>query len=503
MPVRVGGGRGIRKWAGDLMTLLDYLKVLRRRWLSIVVCAVLGVLAGVGFTLVSPKAYTATTTSFVASTATGADASGNSIYAGSQFAASQAQSYVLLVSSPLVLDPVIKDLSLKMTVDELRGEVSASSPQNSVIIHVTATDRNAALAAQIATATAKELGKVIQQTVAPHINGHSLITVTLTQPALTPSAPSSPRRTLNVALGFIVGLAVGVILAVARQRLDTSITSPDDLQAMTAMKPLGVIGSIKDLHKNPLLIDSDQTKRYAEAFRRIRSSLQFVDVDHPPRAIVVTSAMPGEGKTVTSCNLAIAMAQAGARVCVVDADLRIPKVAEFFGVEGGVGLTNVLAGQHDLDDVLISWRRDLLTVLAAGTLPSDPSAVLGSDAMAETMRELRDRFDVLIIDVPPLLPVADASIVARLGDGAVLVARHRRTTREHLRHALDALRAADARLLGTVLTCVPISRALARAYGYGYSVAPSAEARKHAAEVDIVTEVPGRRSRRAEAKRAD
>lgn len=485
------------------MTLLDYLKVLRRRWLSIAVCAVLGLLAGVGITLVSPKTYTATSTSFVASTATGADATGNSIYAGSQFAAAQTQSYILLVSSPLVLDPVIKDLSLNMTADELRGEVSASSPQNSVILHVTATDRNAELAAKIATATAKELGNVIEKSVAPHINGQSLITVTLTQPALTPSAPSSPRRTLNVALGFIVGLAAGVILAVARQRLDTSITSPDDLQAMTAMKPLGVIGSIKDLQKNPL-IDSDHTKRYAEGFRRIRSSLQFVDVDHPPRAIVVTSAMPGEGKTVTSCNLAIAMAQAGARVCVVDADLRIPKVAEFFGVEGGVGLTNVLAGQHDLDDVLISWRRDLLTILAAGTLPSDPSAVLGSDAMAETMRELRDRFDVLIIDVPPLLPVADASIVARLGDGALLVARHRRTTREHLRHALDALRAADARLLGTVLTCVPISRSVARAYGYGYSVAHSAEARKKAAEVDVVTQVPGRtRAKRAEAKRAD
>lgn len=450
------------------MTLLDYLRMLRRRWLWIGACAVIGILAALVITMVSPKSYTATTTSFVTTSVTGAEATGNSIYAGSQFASAQTQSYVLLVSSPLVLDPVIKDLGLDLTLAQLRGMVTATSPQNSVIIHVTVTDANPELAAKIANATAKQLGGVIEATAAPHVDGNSLVTVTLTQPALTPAKPSSPRPTLNLALGLIAGLAAGVVLAVVRHRLDTSISSADDLQETAGVKPLGIVELIKDVDKHPL-VAADATSRHAEAFRVIRSSLQFVDVDNPPSAIAVTSAMPSEGKTLTSCNLAIAMAQAGRSVCVVDADLRMPKVAERFGIDESVGLTNVLAGQRDLDDALVAWRRGLLTVLPAGTRPSDPSAVLASTAMSNVLLELHKRFDVVILDVPPLLPVTDAAIVAHLADGALLVARHRRTTREQLRHALEALSAADARLLGTVLTCVSGRRSFAGAYAYGFT----------------------------------
>jgi capsular exopolysaccharide synthesis family protein len=187
----------------------------------------------------------------------------------------------------------------------------------------------------------------------------------------------------------------------------------------------------------------------------MRTTLQFVDVDQPPRVIVITSALASEGKTTTACNLAIALAQSSLRVCLVEADMRRPNASTLMGIDGSIGLSNVVAGQIDLADALMPWHRGLLTILPAGTTPPDPTRLLGSKNMAAVLAHLRAEFDFVIIDAPPILPVSDAAVLARSTDGAVLVARYGKTRREQLTSAIADLEAVKARLIGTALTMVP------------------------------------------------
>jgi non-specific protein-tyrosine kinase len=200
--------------------------------------------------------------------------------------------------------------------------------------------------------------------------------------------------------------------------------------------------------------------------------LQYVDVDNPPKTVVITSSVPSEGKSTTACNLAIALAQAGSRVLLIEADLRRPKVAEYLGVDGSNGLTDVLIGKTTPENAIVTWQRGLLDFLPAGTIPPNPSELLGSHQMAELLKELGKRYDIILLDAPPLLPVTDAAIMATAADGAILVARSGNTTKEQIRQAADALQQVNARLLGTVLNFAPQRKRRGYGsnydYGYGY-----------------------------------
>ena len=203
---------------------------------------------------------------------------------------------------------------------------------------------------------------------------------------------------------------------------------------------------VRTVHEDP------QAPR-AEAFRQLRTNLQFIDVDRPHRVLVITSAMPSEGKTTTLANLAIALATAGHRVLVVDADLRRPKLTDLLGLDRSVGLTNVLSGRVAPGQVIQHWAEGV-DVLASGPLPPNPSELLGSTQMASTLQHLGAQYDIVLVDTPPLLPVADAAAVAPATDGVLLVCRFK-TTREQLGGAVHALQAVSAALLGTVFSMVP------------------------------------------------
>jgi len=230
----------------------------------------------------------------------------------------------------------------------------------------------------------------------------------------------------------------------------------------------------------------DSRSPMVESFRTLRTNLKFADVDHPPRQVVVTSAVAHEGKSTTAQNLAIALAQSGMRVCLVEADLRRPKVTENLGIEGAVGLTNVVAGEHNLQDVLVPWNRGLVTVLPAGTTPSDPASLLGSHNAQMLLQDLRQSFDFVVIDAPPLLPVSDAAVLAGETDGALLVVRHGHTKRDQVEAAIETLKAVNARLVGSVLTFVPDKRRFGRrkdVYTYATTAKPTHVARGRSADV--------------------
>jgi capsular exopolysaccharide synthesis family protein len=229
-------------------------------------------------------------------------------------------------------------------------------------------------------------------------------------------------------------------------------------------------------------VHEDAQSPRSEAFRQLRTNLQFVDVDRPRKVILVTSSMPGEGKTTTLLNLAIALASAGTRVLVIDADLRRPKASDLLGLDRTVGLTSVLAGRVRPEQVIQPWGGGVFDVLAGGPLPPNPSELLASNHMHVLLAELRERYDTILIDAPPLLPVTDAAAVAPATDGAILICSFKKTTRSQVESAVQALSAVSAPLLGTVFNMVPSSgpRAYAQYNSYYRSQQSDRPATSHA-----------------------
>jgi capsular exopolysaccharide synthesis family protein len=448
------------------MDLRDYARVLRKRWLSILVISVLGVGVAGLVTYLSPKQYTAETQSFVAISNTGQSSA--DILSGATFAQQRVKSYTQIVDSPEVLQPVIIALGLSTTPQALAKNVTASSPLDTVLINVDVKDGNAQQAADIANAVAKQLGTVVEALETPDGAAASPVKVTLTNPAIPPPGPSSPRPVLNLALGLLIGLALGLAYAFVRESLDTTIKSIEDVTQIMGQAPLGAVPY--DAHaKDQPLVALDQKAVRSEAFRSARTNLAFADVDKPPQVVVITSAVAGEGKTTSACNLAITMAQSGQRVVLVECDLRRPRVANYLEISGAVGLTNVLTGQVSLDEALVMWNRGQLAVLTSGLLPPNPSELLGSRQMSAMLDELRTRFDAVVIDAPPLLPVTDGAVIAHAADGAVMVVRHGKTTREQLERATEVLDQAGVHLLGAVVNFVPVSRKPYTGDYYSYS----------------------------------
>jgi capsular exopolysaccharide synthesis family protein len=443
------------------------LTTLRRAWWLLAVAAVLGTGAAAVVNATSAVTYEAQVQQFVSIANDSSDQ--NNILNGSQFTLQRVKSYTQVATSGQVLDPVILQLKLPTTADQLAGHVTATNPLDTVLIEIAVTDTSPVRAADIANAVARQLSKVVQEIESPQTGAPAPVKLTTTQPATAPTTPVAPRKTLNLALGLLVGLAAGAGGALLREQLNTTVKTPDDVETLTGTVPLGLVPFDSAAKTQPLVTD-EQADGRAEAFRTLRTNLRFADVDHPPRSIVVTSPMPGEGKSMSACNIALTLALAGSRVVLIEADLRKPRVGEYLGLDSAVGLTNVLAGQHALEDVLVPWRRQVLTVLLAGPVPPNPSELLGSQHMENLLKTLLGDFDYIIIDSPPLLPVTDAAVLATLTDGALLIARHGKSTRDDIEQAAHALAAVNAKLLGTVLNGIPLR---GRGYSYGYSYSDS------------------------------
>jgi capsular exopolysaccharide synthesis family protein len=451
--------------------LRDYAQTLRKRWALVALCTLLALGAAAAATLLSAKTYTSSTQLFVsARDQTGAI---SDAYQGGLFAQQRIKSYAQVADSPGVTDIVAGKLGIAPR--ELSGKVSAEAPLDTVLLNITATDKSPRQAQRIAAAVAEVVTTRIPDLETPSGSSDAPVKVTVIKNASLPGGPSSPRPKVNLALGLLVGLALGIGAAVLRETLDTTVKGKDDLQRLTGSTPLGVIAEDPEVAKRPLVVQVEAQSPRAETFRQLRTNLQFVDVDRPLKTVVMTSASAEEGKSTTACNLAITLAQAGVRTILVEADLRRPRVADYMGLEGAVGLTSVLTGLTSLDEALQPWGRNAMWVLASGPLPPNPSEILGSHQMSELLKTLEDRADVIVLDSPPLLPVTDAAVLARHADGAVLVVRHGKTRREQVTRALEALQGVDARLLGTVLNWAPVKGPDADNYGYGpgyYSTRP-------------------------------
>lgn len=451
------------------MELRDYLRILRKNWTLIAALALLGVAAAAAVSIAATPKYSSTAELYV-SVRSSAEAGTTDLVQGTSFARQAVTSYVSIVNSVSVLEPVIEDLGLDLTAQQLAGRVSATSPLNTVLIDVAVTGDDPQEAAAIANGVAESFIDFVVNTLEkPAGDGPSTVNLSLVQPAQASAAPISPNVPTNLALGLFIGLAVGVSLAVLRTVLDTRVHSTHDIETVTEKPILGGITFDPDAKKRPLVVHVDPRSPRAESFRTFRTNLQFLNVEDSPRSIVITSSVPGEGKSTTAANIAISLAETGMRVALVDGDLRLPRVADYMGIEGAVGLTDVLIGRAELDDVMQKWGRGQLYVLPSGRIPPNPSEILGSTRMSALLKTLDTEFDYVVIDAPPLLLVTDAAVLSKLAGGAILVVAAGRTKKTEIAGAVRALDHIGSRFLGVVATMLPTKGPDAYGYGtYGY-----------------------------------
>ncbi|WP_235504644.1 polysaccharide biosynthesis tyrosine autokinase [Arthrobacter sp. Leaf141] len=429
----------------------------------IVSLALAGLLIGGAASMLIKPTYTSSTQLFVAIQSSGTV---TELQQGNTFSQARVQSYVKTVSSPVVLSPVIDSLGLNETAADLADRITASSDPNTVLITISASDGSPAQASAIAQAVGASLVKVVDDLERPKAGGTSPVRLSIIAPAVAPQQPSAPNTKVNLALGLLLGLGVGVAGALLRTRFDTLVRGETELRQVTDAPILGRITFDPEATKKPLLTQTTPQGPRAEAFRQLRTNLQFAQVTGGRKSVLVTSSIPGEGKSTTATNLALALAQSGQSVCLVDADLRRPMVDSYLGLERRVGLTTVLLGTSELDDVLQPWGEDGLCVITSGAIPPNPSELLGSHEMQSLLGLLEAAFDVVVLDAPPLLPVTDAAVLAQVVAGVVVVVGSQKTTRPELEKSLAALDLVDAKLLGVVINRLPSKGADAYSYSY-------------------------------------
>ncbi|MBX3089092.1 MAG: polysaccharide biosynthesis tyrosine autokinase [Cryobacterium sp.] len=474
------------------MELRDYLRILRAHWWVIILATLAGLAIAFGWTLLQPKIYQADVTGIV-QMKTGGTSVGEETVA-QNLALSKVTSYIQYGTSRAVAQRTIDKLGLKTTPESLVGRISVTNPAETPIIKVTASSSDPEGARDLATAWLSEMvaqikevettTKTVETTDA---DGNTVETVQTVEPllnlvpidsAILPDSPSSPNVRLALLIGGLLGLALGVGYALLKHQLDRRVRSAEVVERETGVAVVGAVPANRGFEGDSRIIPvgvsrSEERDKHvtegrstAEALRELRTNLQFMDVDNPPRIIVVTSPVPGDGKSTIAANLAVTVALSGQKVVLIDGDLRRPMISTIFNLPTGGGLSDVLAGRAVIGDVLHTWSgASNLQIVTAGRTPPNPSEVLGSERMNQLIHWFAEN-SLVIIDAPPLLAVTDATILANRADGALVVTSVGSTTYELLEKALGTLKRANARAMGIILNRIP-KRGVDSAY-YGY-----------------------------------
>lgn len=447
------------------MTFGDFVRLSRAYMWVLIGCTVLGALLMMAKTTRDPVLYSATSSGLVkvGNAATAGEEQGNA-----QLAEDKANLYAFLVSKTPVAERVVDDLGLDVPPSAIAGRFSASVDATVNALTVSAVGSTPEEARDLANAVIDAVVVVAQEieTGESAPKGEPLTRIVPLEEAQLPGAPFTPDYRMAAMKGAAGGLALAYAVLIARRLIDRRIRSVKHVEDATGASVLGVIPKEDALDRGHRGVRGD-LGRAAESFRQLRTNLRFVDVDNEPRRIVVTSALAGEGKSTVSSNIARLVAQAGTPVLLVDADLRRPMIASTFEIDGAVGLTQALAGDVDVRDVIVDSGLANLSLLPAGRIPPNPSELLGSLRMKQFVDELSHDY-LVILDAPPLLPVTDAGLLSAFCDGALLVQAAGRTQIEQSEHCRRILDQVGSRLLGVVLNKAPVKGASAIAYSSGY-----------------------------------
>lgn len=444
---------------GCAMTVLDFLRITRKNWIILIAGVVLGALVMFGYTQLQPRVYSANSAGFVVS---GGEAGLAEALSGSDIAGNKARSFVPLITSRAVFEEIAANPDLDLDGQSLDGRLSAYVPEGSALLQVSATASTPEGAAALADGALEAVATVVKNLGAQLGGDASVdpatpdtsITVVPLENAVAPTQPISPDLRGNVFLGAIVGLIVAYAFVFLRRVLDVRIRTAAELS-----KAAGGVGSLGRIPKSDHLAGSARGKseedpRAAEAFRRLRTNLRFSSIDEPVDSVVVTSANASEGKSTVAIMLARVIAQSGQPTVLIDADLRRPSVAGVVGVDGSIGLSELLSGQVPIEDALRATDIPGLLVLPAGHIPPNPSEMVGSQAMKALIGSMSERYFV-VVDAPPVLPVTDTALLSTAVDGTILLATVGKTHKEDVVLARRMLDQVHSRVLGTVLNKVP------------------------------------------------
>ncbi|HIW91033.1 MAG TPA: polysaccharide biosynthesis tyrosine autokinase [Candidatus Corynebacterium avicola] len=462
--------------AAEKNYLATYAGYLARWFWMIIAGAVAGALIGWGASALMTKQYTATSQLYVGTpnSANSADA-----YRGSLLSQAQVGTFAEIAGSRALAERVVDDLGLDESIGEVSDMISAGANQDTVVLGLNVTAPDAGQARDIANSAATQLSQMVSElndTTGAGATGSASLAPF--NDATTPEDPSSPLTLQNILIGAVAGGLIGVIAALARGVTDRRIRNRDEIETITGLPGVGMISTTDDLAERHVLDFTGAPVAAAEQFRELRTNLRFLDVDNRPSVIAVTSGMPSEGKSTVAANLALALADDGESVCLVDADLRRPQVANYLGenLQTAVGLSTVLAGEAEINEVTQQVRAEGLSVITSGPQPPNPSELLGSKRFTTLLETLGEQYDYVIIDASPVLPVTDATLVATAADGVLLTVRYANTTSEQLSQTSSNLRQVGAHVLGTVVTMSPIKASSYGKKGYGYGYSSTAQA---------------------------
>ena len=445
------------------MTIADLLQIVRRHLASAIISFVVVFAAVAAVTFIMPPKYTATAEVF----ATYAGQSGetqttNDMSSGANYLNTQIKTYPELVKTEAVLQPVIKDLGLDMTTTDLAGVVTATNPTNTFMVDISAEVDDPQQAADIANSVAKNLSDQISSDLYNNSSSSgSPIKLTVVQKAQTPTGQSSPNIPLYLAMGLILGIIVGIGVALLEDILNTKVDSTDDVRELTHASSLGTV---------PVVV-AQPAGSEAEEFRRIRTNLSFLTTTATQghgRLLVITSTDPSEGKTTVSSNVAVALAEEGKSVLLIDADLRHPSMAHKLGIEGHVGLSHVLSRQASPADVIQKYWKPNLHIMPAGKRPANASILLNSDLMKEMVEQALTQYDYVIIDTAPLSVASDATVFGRMAGGLVLVTGKGVVEKKELENTATALQAAEVPILGFIFNFADPKKIHSKNYYYYY-----------------------------------
>jgi receptor protein-tyrosine kinase len=361
----------------NALSLRDFLKLLRGRWYVIALATLACAIAAIAITLATTPLYQASTTLFVSTTTS---KSVSEQYQGNRLSQDRVLSYVELIKGETLAQRTIDKLNLDMSAKELRSRVRATAKADTVLINVSVTDPSPVRARDIANAISDEFADMVKELETPGPGEKPDARVVVQQRASIPMSPIVPQKAQNLAVGVFLGLALGIGIAVLRDLLDNTVKDRETVEAITGVGLAGAIPIDKDRRVRPAIVFEQENSAIAEAFRKLRTNLQFLAVDNPPRVMVILSSAPSEGKSTTAINIALALAEAGNNVVLVDGDMRRPSMDKYLGVIGSIGFSTVLGGGASLAEVLQATKFPNLTVLAAGPTPPTPSELLGSQA---------------------------------------------------------------------------------------------------------------------------
>ncbi|MDY6054837.1 polysaccharide biosynthesis tyrosine autokinase [Micrococcus sp.] len=477
--------------APPLISFRDLLATIRRHWRVVVTAPLIGLLIATLWTMAQPARYTSTASALVSI------GSGDNIgvaLTADNLAKSKARQYAELGRSRSVAENALSRVNADISTSEALEDIEVSNTEQSAQLTIRATASSPELAQQLASAWVAALGEQVASLESGNLTSpapgaptsSSPIRVAPLSDATLPGTPSSPNAPLALALGFLAGLAIGLLYALVRKVLDNRVRSARALEERFGLTILGTIPEVSGsrrggsqaqrTHTNRVMMNHDESSltasekrarfRTVESFKELRTNIQFLRPDHAPRAVTITSSHPAEGKSSVASNLALALAQSGTPVVLVDGDLRRPVLAKSFGLVEGVGVTDVVLGQASVDDVL-QYLPDVpgFALLGAGRVPPNPSEIVASDRFNNLIRELSGEAFV-VIDAPPLLPVTDAAIMARRFDGCILVVSAGRSTFDELEKVVSSVHKIQGEILGAVLNRVPTSGSEASSYQY-------------------------------------